>query len=171
MATKKKRLTIREQLAEIKDMQEASRRRQKGERVTSDQVTSVRRRAEAEAKSNERKQSEGGGMGKPKPKPKPASKPVKPSSAKPQVAKPQSGPKKGDSVAKPADPAPKKTLPPGAPNPRDRKYDGTEGFKRYIRDRKAWERSQTEGKRPTRRSGESNASYNRRLQAYLRRNR
>ena len=121
-----------------------------------------------------RAQSEGGGMSKPKPKPTPASKPVKPSSAKTQVAKPESGPKKGDSVAKPADSAPakgKKTLPPGAPNPRDRKYDGTEGFKRYIRDRKAWERSQKEGKRPTRRAGESNASFNRRLQAYLRNNR
>ena len=47
---KKKRLTIREQLKEIKDMQEASRRRQKGEKITSDEVTSTRRRAEAEAK-------------------------------------------------------------------------------------------------------------------------
>lgn len=172
--TKKKRLTIREQLKEIKDMQEASRRRQKGEKVTSDQVTSVRRRAEAEAKSNERKQSEGGGMGKPKPKPKPAAQPVKPSSVKPQVAKPQSGPKGGDAPAKPADPAPvkgKKTLPPGAPDPKDPKYAGHEGFKRYVEARKAWERKQKEGKRPTRRAGESNASFNRRLQAYLRRNR
>jgi hypothetical protein len=100
-----------------------------------------------------RAQSEGGGMGKPKPKPKPqpAAKPVQPSSVKPQVAKPQPGPKGGDGPAKPADPAPvkgKKTLPPGAPDPKDPKYNGTEGFKRYIRDRKAWERSQKEGERP-----------------------
>lgn len=111
--------------------------------------------ARAAAPKNERSrvQSEGGGMGKPKPKPKtkPASQPVKPSSVKPKVAKPQSGPKTGDGAAKPADPAPvkgKKTLPKGAPNPRDAKYAGTEGFKRYIRDRKEWERKQKEGERP-----------------------
>ena len=149
---KKKRLTIREQLKEIKDMQEASRRRQKGEKITSDEVTSTRRRAEAEAKSNNRKQSEDGGMGKPKPKPKPkpAAKPVEPSSVKPQVAKPESGPKKGDTPAKPTKPEavkPKKTIPAGAPNPKDPKYNGTEGFKRYMRDRAAWERKQKGAKR------------------------
>jgi hypothetical protein len=104
-------------------------------------------RAAAPKNERERAQSEGGGMGKPKPKPKPtpAAKPVKPSSVKPQVAKPESGPKRGDTPAKPTKPEaakPKKTIPAGAPNPKDPKYNGTEGFKRYIRDRKAWERKQ-----------------------------
>lgn len=112
--------------------------------------------ARAAAPKNERAraQSEGGGMGKPKPKPKPtpAAKPVKPSSVKPQVAKPQSGPKRGDAPAKSAKPEaakPKKTIPAGAPNPKDPKYNGTEGFKRYMRDRAAWERKQKGAKRST----------------------
>lgn len=186
---KKKRQSIADMKRELQAMQIASRRRQQGKKATGESVAKELKIAgsgqSTKASDKSKYVSPGGkeyaGPGysagqppKPKPKPKPAAQPVKPSSVKPQVAEPQSGPKGGDAPAKPADPTPakgKKTLPPGAPDPKDPKYNGTEGFKRYINDRKAWERSQTEGKRPTRRSGESAASYNRRLQAYLRRNR
>lgn len=163
---KKKRQSIADMKRELQAMQIASRRRQQGKKATGESVAKELKIAgsgqSTKASDKSKYVSLGGkkyaGPGysagqppKPKPKTKPAAQPVKPSSAKPQVAKPQSGPKGGDGAAKPADPAPvkgKKTLPKGAPNPRDAKYDGTEGFKRYIRDRKAWEKSQKEGERP-----------------------
>ena len=123
MAQKKKRLSISEQLKELRDMREASKRRQAGERVTSDQVTSARKRAEAEAKSNARKQSVGGGMGKPKPKPQPTAAKPKPK-PQPTAAKPKPKPKptaaKTESKPKPNQtkgPRPRRAGTPSSPAP------------------------------------------------------
>ena len=112
MAQKKKRLSISEQLKELRDMREASKRRQAGERVTSDQVTSARKRAEAEAKSNARKQSVGGGMGKPKPKPQPTAAKPKPK-PKPTAAKTESKPKPNQTKG----PRPRRAGTPSSPAP------------------------------------------------------
>jgi len=157
---KKKRQSIAEMKRELQAMQIASRRRQQGKKATGESVAKELKIAgsgqSTKASDKSKYVSPGGkeyaGPGystgqppKPKPKPKTAAKPVKPSSVKPQVAKPESGPKRGDAPAKPTKPEaakPKKTIPAGAPNPKDPKYNGTEGFKRYIRDRKAWERKQ-----------------------------
>ena len=184
---KKKRQSIADMKRELQAMQIASRRRQQGKKATGESVAKELKIAgsgqSTKASDKSKYVSPGGkqyaGPGysagqppKPKPKTKPAAQPVKPSSVKPKVAKPESGPKKSDAPAKPAAATtPKKTLPKGAPDPKAAKYDGTEGFKRYIRDRNAWEKSQKEGKRPTGRKGEAASSYNRRLQASLRRNR
>jgi len=161
---KKKRQSIAEMKRELQAMQIASRRRQQGKKATGESVAKELKIAgsgqSTKASDKSKYVSPGGkeyaGPGysagqppKPKPKPKPAAKPVKPSSVKPQVAKPQSGPKRGDTPAKPEAAKPKKTIPAGAPNPKDPKYNGTEGFKRYMRDRAAWERKQKGAKKST----------------------
>ena len=89
MAEKKKRSSIKQQLEELRSMTEASRRRQKGENVTSDQVAKERKAkgiGQSSSPSDKRKYvspkgkeyyGPGGGSApkaepKPKPKPKPA---------------------------------------------------------------------------------------------------
>lgn len=105
---------------------------------------------------------------KPKPKPQPVASKPKPKPAQPAASKPKPKPKP---KPEPAAPAKGKSIAErGGPNFRD--YPNTkEGLAAYDKAKAEWERSQKSGKRPTRRPGESNASFNRRLQAYLRRNR
>lgn len=153
MAQKKKRLSISEQLKELRDMREASKRRQKGERVTSDQVTSVRKRAEAEAKSNARKQSEGGGMGKPKPKPKPTPTPAKPK-PKPQPAKPKPKPQ-------PTKPKPKVKASPLFVGPEASKAQASKPKPKPTRF------TVKPAKKPVRKDYPSEAAFRRAMRAYL----
>ncbi len=155
-------------------MEAAARRKAAAEQARKDKEAEAARKA-APANERARAQSEGGGMGKPKPKPQPAA-PAKPK-PKPQPAaskpkpKPQPTASKPKPKPEPAAPAKGKSVAErGGPNFRD--YPNTkEGLAAYDKAKAEWERSQKLGKRPTRRPGESNASFNRRLQAYLRRNR
>ena len=89
MAEKKKRSSIKQQLEELRSMTEASRRRQKGENVTSDQVAKERKAkgiGQSSSPSDKRKYVSpqgkeyygpgGGSTPKAEPKPKPKPKPT-----------------------------------------------------------------------------------------------
>jgi len=106
---------------------------------------------------------------KPKPKPQPAApKPKpKPQPAQTAAAKPKPKPK----PEQPAAPAKGKSIAErGGPNFKD--YPNSkEGLAAYDKAVANWEKTQKSGKRPVRRPGESSASFNRRMQAYLRNNR
>jgi hypothetical protein len=97
-----------------------------------------------------------------KPKPKPKPQPTQPAASKPKPKpKPEqpAAPAKGKSIAER-----------GGPNFKD--YPNSkEGLAAYDKAVANWEKTQKSGKKPVRRPGESNASFNRRMQAYLRKNR
>lgn len=142
MAEKKKRQSISDQLKELRAMTEASRRRQKGENVTSDQVAKERQAkgiGESSKPSDKRKYvspqgkeyyGPGGGSTpkaepKPKPKPKPATTTTTSTTTRRNVTppatetKPKPKPSKTEEEPKPKPkPKPKPTTRQFTPRPR-----------------------------------------------------
>lgn len=136
MAEKKKRSSVKQQLEELRSMTEASRRRQKGENVTSDQVAKERKAkgiGQSSSPSDKRKYvspqgkeyyGPGGGSApktepKPKPKPKPTTTTTTTSTTTrrnvtPPATKPKPKPTKTEEETKPK---PK-------PQPTSRRYSG-----------------------------------------------
>lgn len=141
MAEKKKRSSIKQQLEELRSMTEASRRRQKGENVTSDQVAKERKAkgiGQSSSPSDKRKYvspqgkeyyGPGGGSTpkaepKPKPKPKPATTTTTTTSSTttrrnvtPPATKPKPKPTKTEEEPKPK-PKPQPTSRRFTPRPR-----------------------------------------------------
>ena len=156
-------------------MEAAARRKAAAEQTRKDKEAEAARKA-APAKERARAQSESGGMGtptKPKPKPQPAQpaapkpKPTpKPQPVQPAASKPKPKPK----PEQPAAPAKGKSIVErGGPNFKDYP-NSVEGVAAYDKAVANWKKTQESSKRPVRRPGESNASFNRRMQAYQRKN-
>ena len=159
-------------------MEAAARRKAAAEQTRKDKEAEAARKA-APANERARAQSESGGMGtptKPKPKPQPAQpaapKPKPKPKPKPQPVQPAaSKPKPKPKPEQPAAPAKGKSIVErGGPNFKDYP-NSVEGVAAYDKAVANWKKTQESSKRPVRRPGESNASFNRRMQAYQRKNR
>lgn len=155
-------------------MEAAARRKAAAEQTRKDKEAEAARKA-APANERARAQSESGGMGtptKPKPKPQPAQPAAPKPKPKPQPVQPAaSKPKPKPKPEQPAAPAKGKSIVErGGPNFKDYP-NSVEGVAAYDKAVANWKKTQESSKRPVRRPGESNASFNRRMQAYQRKNR